>query len=474
VYLPGAGTVPDIGSLTLSVTFTPTDTANYTTATASVTLTVMATNTLITWAAPGAITYGTALSTAQLNATSSLAGTFVYTPSAGTVLSAGSHILSVTFTPTDTSYSATVATVTLTVIQATPTLTWTAPSAIPYGTALNATQLSASSNAAGTFSYSPSLGAVLSAGTQSLLVVFTPTDSINFIPTAKTVQLTVNKATPVVAVTASPAFQFQANPVTFNAALNSAGAGGPPSGSVTFYDGATALGTSALANGGASFATSSLGLGAHSITAAYGGDSNYVAATSSSAVTETIGTMTIASTGSGGSTINSSPSGQAVFTLSFTPPNGQTFPQAIQLSVSGLPSGASATFNPTSIPAGSGATNVTLTVSVPSSASVQPLTDPFGRASLPIALALVLLPFATRYRKAGRKLHRASRALLTAVAAIAITYALVLGVSGCGGSGGSSSTGGGGGTTSPRTYALTLTASSGTYAQTTSLTLVVK
>ena len=58
----------------------------------------------ITWPAPAAITYGTALSATQLNATAGGgAGTFVYTPAAGTVLNAGAaQTLSVTFTPTDT------------------------------------------------------------------------------------------------------------------------------------------------------------------------------------------------------------------------------------------------------------------------------------------------------------------------------------------------------------------------------------
>ena len=37
----------------------------------------------ITWAAPADITYGTALSATQLNATATVPGTFVYTPAAG-------------------------------------------------------------------------------------------------------------------------------------------------------------------------------------------------------------------------------------------------------------------------------------------------------------------------------------------------------------------------------------------------------
>ena len=57
----------------------------------------------VTWANPAAITYGTALSAAQLNATASAPGTFYYSPPAGTVLDAGTgQVLSVVFIPNDT------------------------------------------------------------------------------------------------------------------------------------------------------------------------------------------------------------------------------------------------------------------------------------------------------------------------------------------------------------------------------------
>jgi hypothetical protein len=58
----------------------------------------------LNWASPAAITYGTALSAAQLNATEPVAGTFTYTPPIGTVLNSGLQTLSVTFTPTDTGH----------------------------------------------------------------------------------------------------------------------------------------------------------------------------------------------------------------------------------------------------------------------------------------------------------------------------------------------------------------------------------
>src|SRR4051794_37216063 len=58
----------------------------------------------LTWATPAAITYGTALGDAQLNASSSLTGgTFAYTPAAGMLLNAGAdQDLAVLFTPSTT------------------------------------------------------------------------------------------------------------------------------------------------------------------------------------------------------------------------------------------------------------------------------------------------------------------------------------------------------------------------------------
>ena len=171
VYTPASGTVLTAGAHTLSVTLTPTDTTDYNTATTTVNLTVNQATPTISWATPSAITYGTALSATQLNASSTVAGAFVYTPATGTVLTAGAHTLSVTLTPTDTTdYSTATTTVSLTVNQVTPTISWTAPSAITYGTALSATQLDASSTVAGTFAYTPASGTVLTAGAHTLSV----------------------------------------------------------------------------------------------------------------------------------------------------------------------------------------------------------------------------------------------------------------------------------------------------------------
>lgn len=82
----------------------------------------------LTWPAPTAITYGTALSSAQLDAVvtapgspTPMAGTYAYTADAdtadatGAVLPAGAHTLHVTFTPADTSVDPVTGSVALTV-----------------------------------------------------------------------------------------------------------------------------------------------------------------------------------------------------------------------------------------------------------------------------------------------------------------------------------------------------------------------
>jgi hypothetical protein len=56
---------------------------------------------VVTWSNAAPVTYGAALNNAQLNATANVPGTFSYNPPAGTVLNAGSYLLALVFTPTD-------------------------------------------------------------------------------------------------------------------------------------------------------------------------------------------------------------------------------------------------------------------------------------------------------------------------------------------------------------------------------------
>ncbi|MFN2595685.1 MAG: hypothetical protein ABR563_00585, partial [Pyrinomonadaceae bacterium] len=83
--------------------------------------------TSVTWSNPADIIYGTALGASQLNATASVPGSFVYTPAAGTVLSAGSHNLHADFTPTDTTnYNGSSADVSVNVLSAVLNVSMTA------------------------------------------------------------------------------------------------------------------------------------------------------------------------------------------------------------------------------------------------------------------------------------------------------------------------------------------------------------
>ena len=106
-----------IGAGTLSAT-------NYTFTFQNGSLDILQAKPVITWAVPSAITYGTLLSAAQLNATATVAGTFTYTPAAGTKLDVGRQALSVSFTPTNaTDYKIVKASVYLIVNKRTLTFT---------------------------------------------------------------------------------------------------------------------------------------------------------------------------------------------------------------------------------------------------------------------------------------------------------------------------------------------------------------
>jgi hypothetical protein len=200
VYSSPAGTVLTAGTATLNVTFTPTDLADYAEATGSVSLTVNPATPVLTWATPGAIVYGTALSATQLNATSAgVAGPLVYTPGVGSIPTVGSVTLSVTFTPTDAvDYTTATTTVSLAVSQATPGLTWATPGSVAYGTLLTGSQLDAVASVPGTIVYSPALGAAAGLGNQTLSATFTPTDTVDYASTSTTVTLLGHQATPVI------------------------------------------------------------------------------------------------------------------------------------------------------------------------------------------------------------------------------------------------------------------------------------
>jgi hypothetical protein len=224
-YTSAAGTVLPAGSAQLeAVTFTPSDTTNYTTVNASVTINVaQATPTVVV--NPVHITYGTALADDQLSGMASwtvsgsvvnVPGTFSFTSAAGTVLEASvaGYDAAVTFMPSDTTnYTAASASVTIKVAQATPTVAVN-PVNITYGTALADGQLGGTAtwtvsgsvvSVPGTFTYTSAAGAVLPVGSgQTEAVTFTPGDITNYTTASTTVTVNVTPAEPTFGLFCTP------------------------------------------------------------------------------------------------------------------------------------------------------------------------------------------------------------------------------------------------------------------------------
>ena len=125
---------------------------------------------------------------------------------------------------------------------------------------------------------------------------------------AQLLQVTIAPTTTTTTLSSSP------NPSTYGQAIaftaNVSATGGTPTGTVTFNDGTTQLGTSTLdGSGNASLSTSALTGGGHSITASYAGDTNFAGSTSS-AVAQTV--KQAASTTLISSTVNPGAYGQSV------------------------------------------------------------------------------------------------------------------------------------------------------------------
>jgi hypothetical protein len=98
------------------------------------------------------------------------------------------------------------------------------------------------------------------------------------------------KAPAVVKLSSTSATVSACKPVTFSVAVM-ASTTAKPTGTVVLKDGATVLGSVALSSGTASFSVPKLAMGAHAVTASYGGDATHAASTSA-AFTETVNSIT--------------------------------------------------------------------------------------------------------------------------------------------------------------------------------------
>jgi hypothetical protein len=268
--------------------------------------------------------------------------------------------------------------------------------------------------------------------------------------------LVVSAVTPTVTLTA-PATALASASVTLSVTV--AGTPGTPTGSVTFKDGTTTLNTTALASGAASFSTSTLAVGPHSITVSYAGDSIFGAATSAaSTVTINVAPAITFAAQPTSLTITKGSTGSIVITG--TPVGGYT--GTVTFACGTLPAGATCAFAPASLVFSGNNTAASTTLTFNTVTTVAALEQMPGRPALaPVLAALMLLPLGFVRR---RKLMRGG------VSACLLILGLVIGLGGCSSSPKGPSTI----TTAAGTYTVPVTVTAGTAVSTLNLSITVQ
>ncbi|MBZ5506797.1 MAG: Ig-like domain repeat protein [Acidobacteriia bacterium] len=251
--------------------------------------------------------------------------------------------------------------------------------------------------------------------------------------------------------------------VTFTATINK-GTGVPvPTGTVTFTEGATLLGSGSVNGSGiATFSTTTLTQGAHQIFSTYNGDSLYAGSTSNT-VTVTVGPIVIppdfsVTIPNGSATI---PAGQsATYTISVTPSGG--FNSAVSFACTGLPGASNCSFSPTTVtPNGSPAsTTLTIATTVRTTASAQPLTGITLAALTSFGfLGIVFLGIPSKRRRS-----------LRLAGTLMLILAIIMVVTSCGGDKHVPVTTG----TPAGNFTVTVTSTSGATTHSSTITLVVQ
>jgi sugar lactone lactonase YvrE len=284
--------------------------------------------------------------------------------------------------------------------------------------------------------------------------------------------LSTSKAASAATLQTSATAVFLKNNIVLTAMVISSTTG-TPTGTVSFLDGATSLGSVALDNTGtAALPTSTLAAGSHSITTAYAGDGNFIGITSA-ALVQTIQDFQL-SAASNTDTVGAG--GTARYTVQVTPTNGATFPSTVLLVLAGLPPGATSTITPSSITAGSGITSVSISVQTAPHSASQPLSlnehsphrpsTSAGSLAASVMLLGLVLPLPLLNRRPRRTWSLLCRNKTITLCLLALPLLLMLGMVACGG--------GNAGSTAPQTYTMTLTGTGGALQHSTALTLTIQ
>jgi hypothetical protein len=303
-----------------------------------------------------------------------------------------------------------------------------------------------------------SITAALAAGTHTLTARYSgDSNYASAISPAVTITVAPAVTTTTLASSANPISAGQN--VTFTATLANTSPG--VSGTVTFKNGSTTLGTAAVMQGSAAFTTSFPSGGNQIITAAYGGDANDAA--SSATLNQAVEALITVGSGSGPAVLTVA-SGQSVSTtLSVNAITG--FSGQVALSCTGLPALASCSFSPASVAVSAtaaGSSMLTVSTGTANTATAQEPAIP--RATIALACGLPLLGLLALLPVA-----RGRRLLLCLGFALFVS---VTGLTGCGGGGQSAQSTGA--KTVPGSYTFNVVATSGAVTSTVSYSLTVQ
>jgi hypothetical protein len=193
---------------------------------------------------------------------------------------------------------------------------------------------------------------------------------------------------------------------------------GTPTGTVQFLDGGAVVATAMVVNGVASGTYLSPGTGTHSIVASYGGDANFAASSSLVQMT-TVSAMPDFTMAQSGTTTQTVAAGEVANYAMTVGAQSGTFTGVVDLSASGLPTGATVSFSPPQVVPGTSPVSVTMSVQT---SAVLPITTRVRRYG-GVVLAFVLLPWLLM----GRRLRRVGRAI-----ALGSVLAVMVSAVGCG------------------------------------------
>jgi hypothetical protein len=260
---------------------------------------------------------------------------------------------------------------------------------------------------------------------------------------------------------ASPTTQLYNNPIVLTAQVTSPTAG-TLTGTMSFLDGTTVIATVAVVtNGQASYSVTSLAQGSHSLTAVYSGDGNFQASTSTGTGTAiTVGNINLALGGDNNKSVV--PGGAVTYNFPLSPVVTSTFIYSVALTATGLPPGATYTFSPSTIPAGSGTLPVAFTVQTAKTTAMLHRAPGSSRSPWFALIFGLLLPLAGAKRFRAR-LTTLPRMLLLLFGGLSL--GLVAGLGGCGSGGFLGSPPG------QTSYTITISATSGTLVRTSTVQL---